>query len=107
MTEKDVLIIVLLMLSLILFPAIAYYNQKSSLLLFSAVFVCAVIFHFQLDKETYDRMDFFPWNEANLVKKRDRDSTVIDCAWYLDQKKSDNLFKMSDPVVAEYDNLSS
>jgi hypothetical protein len=59
--------------------------------------------------EEYDRMDFFPWNEANLVKKRDRDSTVIDCAWYLDQKDdndNNNLFKLSDPTVAEYDNLS-
>jgi len=107
MTEKDVSIFVLLTLSILLFPIIAYYNKKSALLLFSAVFVCAVVFHLRSIVEKYDRMDFFPWNEANLVKKRDRDSTVIDCAWYLDQKdNNNNLFKLSDPTVAEYDNLS-
>lgn len=106
MTEKDVSIFVLLILSILLFPVIAYYNKKSALLLFSAVFVCAVVFHLRSVVEKYDRMDFFPWNEANLVKKRDRDSTVIDCAWYLDQKDNNNLFKLSDPTVAEYDNLS-
>lgn len=107
MTEKDVSIFVLLMFSLFLFPAIAYYNKKSALLLFLAVVVGLVVFHLKSSVEKYDRMDFFPWNEANLVKKRDRDSTVIDCAWYLDQDESNNLFKLSDPSVAKYDNLSS
>jgi hypothetical protein len=57
--------------------------------------------------EKYERMDFFPWNEARLVKKRDPDSTVIDCAWYLDQNKNDNIFKLSDPIVCQDQNLSS
>ena len=108
MIEKDISLYVLLILSLFLFPVVANYNQRSSLFLFSAVFVCASVFHLKtFTEENYERMDFFPWNEANLVKKRDPNSTVIDCAWYLDQKKNNNLFKMSDPVVSEYDNQPS
>lgn len=105
--EKDIAIYVSLLSSLVLFPIIAYYSKNTSLLLFSAVAVCATIFHLKSITENYDRMDFFPWNEANLVKKRMPNSTVIDCAWHLDQKKSDNIFSLGDPIVAPYDNVPS
>ena len=113
MTDKkeDVLVLILLVVPLLLFPMLASYHRPSALFLFVGVFVCAVAFYLRSSVEEYNRMDFFPWNEANLVKKRDRDSTVIDCAWYLDQDKkkpyNNNLFRLSDPVVAGYSDLSS
>jgi hypothetical protein len=107
MTEKDIPIYISLISSIALFPVIAYYNKQTALLLFFAVFICAIAFHLRSHTEKYERMDFFPWNEANLVKKRHPNSTVIDCAWKLDQKKSDNIFQMSDPIIAEYDNVPS
>lgn len=100
------LIIILLLCSLLLFPLVAFTHKEKSLILYYSVFALAILYYVkEEEKENYDRMDFFPWNEVNLVKKRIPNSTVIDCAWYLDQKKSDNIFKMSDPVLAEYTNL--
>lgn len=106
MTGNERILLLLLLPPLFLYPIMAYYNKRSALLLFSAVFVCAVAFHTKTSVENYERMDFFPWNEANLVKKRDRDSTVIDCEWDLDQDKNNDIFHQSDPVVSEYSNLS-
>lgn len=106
MNPNDISVFLLLGLSLVLFPVIAYNHRKSSLVFFMAVFLGAIVFHLKTNIEKYERMDFFPWNEAKLVKKRHRDSTVIDCAWYMDQDKSDNIFHQSDPVVSKYDNLS-
>jgi len=107
MIQNDILIYFSLMSSLLLFPILAYFDKKSALLLFIAVFFTMTIFYMKDIVEKYERMDFFPWNEAKLVKKRDRDSTVIDCAWYLDQEKNDNIFKLSDPIVCGNQNLSS
>lgn len=105
MTGNERILLLLLVPPLFLYPIMAYYNTYSALLMFSAVFVCAVVFHTKMSVEKYERMDFFPWNEANLVKKRYRDSTVIDCGWDLDQKNND-IFHKNDPVVSEYSNLS-
>jgi hypothetical protein len=100
-------LILLFLSSLLLFPIVASRHKEVSLFLYSAIVVLILIFYWKEDgaRESYDRMDFFPWNEANLVRKRHPNSTVIDCAWSLDQKKSDNIFQMSDPVVAPYSNL--
>lgn len=99
--------ILLFLSSLLLFPIVASRHKEVSLFLYSAIVVLMLIFYFKEEEalESYDRMDFFPWNEANLVKKRYPNSTVIDCAWYLDRQKSNNVFQMSDPVVAHYTNL--
>lgn len=107
MAQNDILIYFSLMSSLLLFPIFAYFNKKSALLLFVGIFLIATIFYMKDSVEKYERMDFFPWNEAKLVKKRDHDSTVIDCAWYLDQNKNDNIFKLSDPIVCGNQNMSS
>lgn len=99
------IIIVSLLFSLLLFPVVAMFHKKTAIFLYYAVGLLAIIYYMKEEKEAYDRMDFFPWNEVNLVKKRTPNSTVIDCAWYLDHNKTDNIFKMSDPVVAKYTNL--
>lgn len=101
------LLILLFLFSLLLFPLVACRHREMSLFLYSAVVVLLLMFYGKDENtsETYDRMDFFPWNEANLVKKRHPNSTVIDCAWSLDQNKSDNVFQMSDPVISRYTNL--
>lgn len=109
MTDKDTPIIVLLILSVVFFPCLAYYHKKKTAsILFFVAFFSVLLFYLSRgdDRESYDRMDVFPWNEANLVKKRYANSTVIDCAWSLDKKKDDNIFKMSDPVVCPYDNTA-
>ena len=76
------------------------------MILYAGVLVLLLVFY-QKNKteEMYDEMDFFPWNEVNIVKKRNRESTVIDCGWFLDQNKSDNIFKMDDPVLSPYSNM--
>lgn len=104
MTDKNTSIIIVLMLSVLLFPCLVYYDKKTAPILFFVVFFSVLLYYLREERETYDRMDVFPWNEANLVKKRDPNSTVIDCAWFLDKNKDNNIFKMSDPVVCPYNN---
>lgn len=106
MYRNEQIFFILLVAPVFLFPIMASFNKRSALLLFSAVFVCVVFFYLRTSVENYERMDFFPWNEANLVRKRDRDSTVIDCEWDLDRDKDNNIFHVSDPVVSGYSNLS-
>lgn len=106
MTRDDIFIIILLS-SILLFPLMARNNKGMSLFLFFVVFCAALVFHHKSPIEKYERMDFFPWNEVNIVKKRIPQSTVIDCAWNIDQKKDNNIFRMSDPVLFDYSNLSS
>lgn len=96
--KRDDIFIIVLLLSIPLFPLL---NKKLSMLLFFVVSCSALAFHYTRPAETYERMDFFPWNEVNIVRKRIPQSTVIDCKWDLDQK-GDNVFKMSDPVVFGY-----
>lgn len=105
MTRDDKILIALLS-SIVLFPLTAYYSHRTSLFLFGVVFFLALVYHNKFVMERYDRMDFFPWNEVNIVKKRIPQSTVIDCAWRLDQKDND-IFNKSDPVLAGYSDLSS
>lgn len=104
--ERQEWLTVLFIFSLILFPTLAYYNKRSSMMLYAGVVVLLIIFHEKEGgkEEMYDKMDFFPWNEVNLVKKRNGESTVIDCGWFLDQDKSNNIFKMDDPVLSPYSN---
>lgn len=103
--ERQEWIQILFLTSLVLFPVLAYYNKRSSMLLYAGVvIILSVSYQRNTINERYDEMDFFPWNEANIVKKRNRDSTVIDCGWFLDQNKSDNIFKMDDPVLSPYSN---
>lgn len=100
--KRDDIFIIVLMSSIPLFLLLGKAGMKvSSLLLFFVVSCSALYFHYTSSAEKYERMDFFPWNEVNIVKKRIPQSTVIDCKWDLDQK-GDNLFKMSDPVVFGY-----
>lgn len=106
MTGNDTRIIVL-MLAIVLFPILAFFNKKSSLLLFFVVFVAMVVFSTEESIEKYERMNFFPWNEANLVNKRDRDSTVIDCAWRMDKEEKNSIFTLNNPMVCNYNNLST
>lgn len=104
--ERQEWLTVLFIFSLFFFPTLAYYNKKSSMYLYAGVVVLLMIFHEKeaAKEEMYDKMDFFPWNEVNLVKKRNGESTVIDCGWFLDQDKSNNIFKMDDPVLSPYSN---
>lgn len=105
--DRQEQLLVLFMMSLLLFPMlVSYKNKMSSMILYAGVVVLLMIFHQKEGgkEEMYDKMDFFPWNEVNLVKKRNGESTVIDCGWYLDQDKSDNIFKMDDPVLSPYSN---
>lgn len=104
--ERQEWLTVLFMISLFLFPTLSHYNKRSSMFLYAGVVVLLILFHQKETKneENYDKMDFFPWNEVNIVKKRNGESTVIDCGWFLDQDKSDNIFKMDDPVLSPYSN---
>jgi hypothetical protein len=95
-----------LLSSLVLFPWVAHYRHRTSLVLYTAVFCAALVYTQKYSTEHYkNKMDFFPWNEVNLVKKRSPESTVIDCAWRLDQKDNPDIFYMDDPVLSHYSNL--
>lgn len=97
----DMILVLLLLAALLLHPTLVWHGRKQAACwLFVAVLVLLVCRH-QQDREGYDKMDFFPWNEARIVKKRNRESTVIDCGWSLDQP-TDNIFSMDDPVIREY-----
>ena len=99
--------LLLFLLSLCLFPVVSLYHHDASMFLYGSVCLLLIVYY-QRDlvvrREGYNKMDFFPWNEVNLVKKRHRDSTVIDCGWNLDQNKTNNIFTMNDPVLAPYSN---
>ena len=99
------IIVITLFSSILLFPIVAFNHKDMSLFLYCAIVVLALVSYTKEEREDYNKMDFFPWNEVNLVKKRIPNSTVIDCAWYLDQNKSNDIFKMSDPVLSKYTNL--
>ena len=104
MNQDDVLV-VLLLSGLVLHPVLVWQRRTgAALLLFVVVVLLAGGSRGGIResyKERQDKMDFFPWNEARIVRKRTRESTVVDCGWALDQK-GDNIFYMDDPVVREY-----
>lgn len=103
---KEDIIIVTLLFSLVLFPLTACHHRSSSFLLYTTLFLLLSIVFLKNNIETYDKKDFFPWNEVNIVKKRNREDTVIDCAWRLDQKENDDIFHIDDPVISRYSNSS-
>lgn len=102
---------ILFLVFILLFPLMVRYSGKNGPTLLFIIIVCLLIGYYWKDQTTtdeqYDRMDYFPWNEARLVRKRIHDSTTIDCGWFLDQKtQNNNIFRMDDPVVANYSNQS-
>lgn len=102
---------ILFLIFVILFPLVVIYSGKNQPFILFAVIVCILIAYrwkckMNSTEEEYERMGHFPWNEARLVRKRIPDSTTIDCGWSLDQKMQDNIFRMDDPVVADYSNQS-
>lgn len=52
-----------------------------------------------------DKMDYFPWNEVNLVIKRFPESTVVECGWNLPSEPTPN-FQENDVVIRPYRNES-
>jgi len=56
-----------------------------------------------------NKMDYFPWNEVNIVKKRSPESTVVECGWELVQigKKDEPTpnFQENDHVVHRFNNM--
>lgn len=107
--NRDDVWVMLLLSGLLLHPLMVWHKRDwAAMLLFVAVFVQVVMMACRRSKERFkqDKMDFFPWNEARIVRKRARDSTVIDCGWSLD-RKDDNIFHMDDPVVRGWSNLAS
>lgn len=103
---KQDIVLIALLCSLILFPFTAMIDKRSSFLLYGAVFILLSLILWKGTMERYDKMDFFPWNEVNIVRKRNREDTVVDCAWRLDQKDNDDIFHMDDPVISHYSNSS-
>ena len=67
-----------------------------------SVVLIAVLIVATRQKEAYSKMDVFPWNEANLVIKRNPQSTVIDCEWDIDRPDENNIFCDRDKVVSRY-----
>ena len=102
--RREDIALTLMVAALLLFPL-------APVVFFIIVFVLSVLMVVIPDRPTMegykeeDALDFFPWNEANLVRKRRPVSTVIDCAWSLDQR-DDDIFREDDPVVRGYSNLS-
>lgn len=68
---------------------------KAIFILFSLAVVFMIIYSTYYI-EHYDRMSYFPWNEANLVRKR-HPSSVIDCAWDLSDDGFDTSFQVVRP----------
>lgn len=106
MKRQEDVIFMFFLFSLVLFTVLVHVHPKLSLLFFGLVVVLMLVYSHMTATalEPYDPMDFFPWNEARLVRKRDPNSTVIDCGWFLDQPQNDNVFKLDDPIVREYSN---
>ena len=103
MNQDDVLV-VLLLSGLVLHPVLVWHRRTGAALLLVVVLLAGSSRgggSRESYKERQDKMDFFPWNEARIVRKRTRESTVVDCGWALDQN-GDNIFYMDDPVVREY-----
>ena len=50
-----------------------------------------------------NRWDYFPWNEANIVFKK-QESTVVDCAFKTDASNKNEIIYT--PVIFPYSNLS-
>lgn len=104
---RDGTLLTLTLSGIVLYPFLALQGRtKAAWVLFAAVAAQVVVLASRRSEEGYDKMDFFPWNEARIVRKRTRESTVIDCGWSLDQSGNDNIFSMDDPVVRDYNNAS-
>jgi len=61
--------------------------------------LCVLLVPWQ-QKESFERPDFFPSNEVNIVQKRIPNSTVVDCRWNMVTPSFDD----SDPVYYAYNN---
>ena len=88
----------------VFYMAIALFHNRCLLTItYSGVSMGIIVFLIMdlfYSKESFDRPDVFPWNEANLVKKRMPFSTVIDCEW--DTENNGEIFCPSDPVIQAY-----
>jgi hypothetical protein len=127
------------LLAILLIAIIATYPLEAFLLrslwrwqgvIFTAnVLFLHILFLIVMDKgvtegyEKKDKMEYFPWNEANLVIKRFPESTVVECGWEFVQKggkckergnefmpgngcEPTPNFQENDVVVRPYTNLS-
>lgn len=101
MISTDVLLLSLLLV--VLFTIVSSKILVVSYILCSVGLIILLIVSTR-QRESYSRMDVFPWNEANLVVKRNPNSTVIDCNWDFEPGSNDKYFCFSDPVVRPYSN---
>lgn len=94
---------VIILAGILIYPFLIWQGRtRAAWVLFAAVIAEVGLLAYRRNEEGYDKMDFFPWNEGRIVKKRARDSTVIDCGWSLDQQGNDNIFSLDDPMVRDY-----
>jgi hypothetical protein len=63
--------------------------------LFLILMIFTSVYYFTSSAEHFDDR-YFPWNEANLVKKR-HNSSVIDCEWDLSDDEFDTAFEVLRP----------
>lgn len=95
------IIIFMFGISVVMAPRFAVFS-----FMVCAVVLMVVLFVEMRRKEMYSKMDVFPWNEANLVIKRNPQSTVIDCEWEIDRPDENNMFCDRDKVVSRYNTNS-
>lgn len=61
-------------------------------------------------REGFERGNYFPWNEVNVVRKRVPGSTVVECSWsYVRDARhgfATPSFAESDPVIFPWSNVS-
>ena len=96
-----------LVICIVVFPLFVKHSMTSSIYFFIVMFIVLSSAILSNNNEGYKRMNYFPWNEANLVVKRIPESTTIDCSWSFvkDGKPFDYTapaFHLGDPIVAPY-----